>query len=144
MQTGRRLSLWTTLNCRQRTQTPSETPEDWNSHSAREGGEGGRGGREEGREGGREGGKESGRKKEQRGGRERGRRGKEDGTKEGAKGRREKIQMYIHVNVCSLKAGSQYDAEPCVVLRHDALRNCEHCVMVKMRRNATQRERTEE
>ena len=30
-----------------------------------------------------------------------------------------------------LKAGSQYDAEPRVALRHDALRNCEHCVMVK-------------
>ena len=30
-----------------------------------------------------------------------------------------------------IKAGSQYDAEPHVALRHDTLRNCEHCAMVK-------------
>ena len=41
--------------------------------------------------------------------------------------------------VASLKAGSQYDAEPCVALCHDALCNCEHCAMVKTRRNATQK-----
>ena len=33
-----------------------------------------------------------------------------------------------------LKAGSQYDTEPCV-----ALRNCEHCAMVKTRCNTKER-----
>ena len=116
MQTGRRLSLWTTLNCRQRTQTPSETPEDWNSHSAREGGEGGREGR---RAGGRE--EREGRRNREEGGKEGGEERRMEQRREGREGRREKIQMYI--NVCSLKAGSQYDAEPCVALRHGALRN---------------------
>ena len=58
------------------------------------------------------------------------------------------VRIYVHVNTAwsimaetttaveinhyqILKAGSQYDAEPCIALGHDALRNCEHCAMVK-------------